>query len=81
MYFFRLSLIPSLTDSLLYRGEVDGTHEVYVVLNEEARTVLPCDAHGRPVGPYPGFPTLSAHLLGQRKREGRPPLVITRYFA
>ncbi|MEW2115881.1 hypothetical protein AB0945_11905 [Streptomyces sp. NPDC005474] len=46
-YFFRLTLIQEPpAPPFLYRGEVDGTHEIFLVLDEEAGSIYPSDSNG-----------------------------------
>lgn len=48
-YFFRLTLQESGTSPFLYKGEVDGTHEVFLILDEERAEIRPADSQGNPV--------------------------------
>jgi hypothetical protein len=84
-YFFRLTLIKG-TSSLpfLYRGEVDGTHEVFLILDEETDSIRPSDSDGNLIEDpdmIKGFPLMAAHLLTQWKRQGHPPQEIRKFFA
>lgn len=49
-YFFRLTLIQEkASPPAFYRGEVDGTHEVFLILDEAANSIRPADSDGNPV--------------------------------
>lgn len=49
-YFFRLTLQLPDARPCLYRAEIDGTHEVFLILDEEQAVIRPVDRDGVPVG-------------------------------
>ncbi|MFF4275778.1 hypothetical protein [Streptomyces sp. NPDC001536] len=49
-YSFRLTLIPDArSPAPLYRAEVDGTHEVFLILDERSDSIRPADSNGTPL--------------------------------
>ncbi|MFE9767842.1 hypothetical protein ACFYPC_25535 [Streptomyces sp. NPDC005808] len=49
-YFFRLTLINEIPPPpFLYKAEIDGTHEVFLILDEKANSIRPSDSNGNPV--------------------------------
>ncbi|KPI16581.1 hypothetical protein OK074_8390 [Actinobacteria bacterium OK074] len=50
-YFFRLTLMEDApSPPFLYRGEVDGTHEFFLTLDEQSQSIRPSDIDGNPLG-------------------------------
>lgn len=49
-HFFRLTRVPETPrPSLLYKGEVDGTYEVFLILDERSDSIRPADSNGTPI--------------------------------
>jgi hypothetical protein len=49
-YFFQLARTSDAhSPAHLYRGEVDGMDEVFLVLDERSDSIRPADSHGTPI--------------------------------
>ncbi|WP_405647140.1 hypothetical protein [Streptomyces sp. NBC_00019] len=88
-YFFRLTRVPDAPcPSLLYKAEVDGSYEVFLVLDEQSRSIRPSDSNGNAIlsgtseeqDAIRGFTLLAAHLAAEWEKLGRPPQEIRKVF-